>query len=189
MTQLTAVLILLIYWQEYVQPPFLANNVNIHFALRSKHKPITVYCWHKYGVRAECESFIGAFLKSRKATISFVMSVRPSGTTRPPMDEFSWNLHLSIFRKYAQKIPSVTARQTTDDNTTRRMRFACCITKVTDTHSEYVILIAFPRPQWLRERTSMIRLHVHCLSCLSYNKHHLHSVLCCRRLSLHYTAC
>jgi hypothetical protein len=37
----------------------------------------------------------------------------------------------------------------------RRMRFACWITKATDTHSEYVILIAFPRQQWLRERASV----------------------------------
>jgi hypothetical protein len=46
-----------------------------------------------------------------------------------------------------------TARQATDDNIIRRMRFACRITKATDTHSEYVILITFPRQQWLRERT------------------------------------
>jgi hypothetical protein len=44
------------------------------------------------------------------------------------------------------------ARQTTDDNITWRMRFACWITKVPDTHSEYVIRTAFPRQQWLRER-------------------------------------
>jgi len=30
------------------------------------------------------------------------------------------------------------------DNTKKRMRFARWITKATDTHSEYVILIAFP---------------------------------------------
>jgi len=71
----------------------------------------------------------------RKATISYVMSVRPSGTTRLPLDEFSRNLHLSIFRKYVEKFQNVTAGQTTDYNTTRRMRFACCITKVTDTHT------------------------------------------------------
>jgi hypothetical protein len=47
------------------------------------------------------------------------------------------------------------------------MRIACCITKATGTHSEYVILIAFPRQQWLRERASMLRLYVHCLSCLT----------------------
>jgi hypothetical protein len=50
-----------------------------------------------------------------------------------------------------------TARQATDDNIIRRMRLACRITKATDTHSVYVILIAFPQQQWLRERVSMLR--------------------------------
>jgi hypothetical protein len=47
----------------------------------------------------------------------------------------------------------------------RHMRFVCWITKATDTHLEYsyVILIAFPRQQWLRERASMSRLYVRCL--------------------------
>jgi hypothetical protein len=49
------------------------------------------------------------------------------------------------------------ARQATDDNIIRRMRFACWITKATDTHSEYVILIAVPWQQWLRERASILR--------------------------------
>jgi hypothetical protein len=49
------------------------------------------------------------------------------------------------------------ARQATDDNTIRRMRFACWITKATDLHSEYVILIDFARQQWLRERASVLR--------------------------------
>jgi len=37
-----------------------------------------------------------------------------------------------------------------------RMRIACWITKATNTHthSQYVILTAFPRQQWLRERAS-----------------------------------
>jgi hypothetical protein len=51
-----------------------------------------------------------------------------------------------------------TARQATDDNIIQRMRFAYWITKATDTHSEYVILIAFPRQKWLCERASMLRL-------------------------------
>ena len=50
-----------------------------------------------------------------------------------------------------------TARQATDDNIVRRMRFACWITKATDTHSVCVILIAFARQQWLRERASILR--------------------------------
>jgi hypothetical protein len=49
------------------------------------------------------------------------------------------------------------AGQATAGNTIRRMRFACWITKATDTHSEYVILIAFPRQQRLRERALMLR--------------------------------
>jgi hypothetical protein len=49
-----------------------------------------------------------------------------------------------------------TARQATDDNIIRRMRFARWVTKATDTHPEYVILIAFPRQQWLRERASLL---------------------------------
>jgi hypothetical protein len=37
-----------------------------------------------------------------------------------------------------------------------RMRVACWITKDTDTHSEYVTLIAFPLRQWLQERASKL---------------------------------
>jgi len=35
------------------------------------------------------------------------------------------------------------ARQATEDNITRRMHLACWMTETIDTHSEYVILIAF----------------------------------------------
>jgi hypothetical protein len=45
------------------------------------------------------------------------------------------------------------------------MRFACWITKATDTHTEYVILIALPRQQWLRERATMLRyIYIACFS-------------------------
>ena len=49
------------------------------------------------------------------------------------------------------------AGQTTDDNTTRSIRFACWMTKATETHSEYDMLIAFILQQWLHERASMLR--------------------------------
>jgi hypothetical protein len=45
------------------------------------------------------------------------------------------------------------------------MRSACWVTNATDTHSEYVILIAFPPQQWWREGTSRLRLYVRCLTC------------------------
>jgi hypothetical protein len=57
-----------------------------------------------------------------------------------------------------------TARQATDDNIIRRMRFACCITKATETHSEYVILIAFTRQQLLRDNVPLLRYtYIACL--------------------------
>jgi hypothetical protein len=37
------------------------------------------------------------------------------------------------------------------------MRIACWILKATNTHSEYVIFIAFPLQQWLIEPASMLR--------------------------------
>ena len=46
------------------------------------------------------------------------------------------------------------AGQATHDNITRRMRIACWAPKATNTHSEYVILIAFPLQQWLQESPS-----------------------------------
>jgi hypothetical protein len=38
-----------------------------------------------------------------------------------------------------------------------RLRIACWIPKATNTHSEYVILIAFQLQQWLHNRASMLR--------------------------------
>jgi hypothetical protein len=38
-----------------------------------------------------------------------------------------------------------------------RMHIACWVTQATDTHSEYVILTAFPLQQKLHERASMVR--------------------------------
>ena len=44
------------------------------------------------------------------------------------------------------------------------MRIACWAPKATNTHSEYVILIAFPLQQWLYERASKLRYtYIGCL--------------------------
>ena len=46
-----------------------------------------------------------------------------------------------------------------------RMRVSCWIPEATDTHSEYVISIAFPLPQRLHERASMWRYtYIGCLA-------------------------
>jgi hypothetical protein len=64
-----------------------------------------------------------------------------------------------------------------NDHIILRMRVACSITKVTDTHSEYEILIAFSWKQWLRERASILLLHVHCL-CSSFSVQYFIANIC-----------
>jgi hypothetical protein len=54
--------------------------------------------------------------------------------------------------------------QATDVNRTRRMRIACWIPKAAYTHSQYVVLIAFPLQQWLHGHASMLRYR--CIDCL-----------------------
>jgi hypothetical protein len=54
------------------------------------------------------------------------------------------------------------AGQATDGNIIRRMRIECWITEATDKHREYVILTAFPRQQWLRERAGYT--HIVCVA-------------------------
>jgi hypothetical protein len=49
------------------------------------------------------QQFLGAFAKLRKTIISFVMSVRPHGTTRLPLDRFSWNLIFAYFSKICEE--------------------------------------------------------------------------------------
>jgi len=46
------------------------------------------------------------------------------------------------------------------------MHSARGITKSTKTHTEYLILIAFPLQQWLQNCASLISLYVHCVSCI-----------------------
>jgi hypothetical protein len=48
-----------------------------------------------------------------------------------------------------------TAGQAIDN--IRHMRVACWVPKATNTHSEYVVLIAFPLQQWLHESASLLR--------------------------------
>ena len=50
----------------------------------------------------------------------------------------------------------------------RRMHFACWITKATNTHSEYIILIAFHLQQWLRGICCNVTFYVQWPSCYGY---------------------
>jgi hypothetical protein len=79
------------------------------------------------------------------------------------------------------------ARQATDDNITRRMRFTCWITKATDTHSEYVIPIAFPQQLVTRTRLN-VTLYVRCLSCLPFLQANVLTLLFHKAYSIHPSA-
>ena len=68
----------------------------------------------------------------------------------------------AVYEKMSKNIVQPDGPQ----DTTRRMRIACCIPEATNTHSEYVIIIAFPQQQWLHEHTSILRYtYVHCMYC------------------------
>jgi len=45
--------------------------------------------------------------------------------------------------------------RSTDDKIIRCVRFSSRVTEATDTQSEYIIFIALPLLQWLRERASV----------------------------------
>jgi len=66
------------------------------------------------------------------------------------------------FMRYVEKYCS--AEEITDENTLRCMHFACWVIQITNAHLDYVLLIAFPRQQPLRESASVLRLYVYCLS-------------------------
>ena len=48
----------------------------------------------------------------------------------------------------------VTAGQASDDS--MALRVVCWVTEGTDTHSYYLMLIAFPRQRWLCERSAVL---------------------------------
>jgi len=57
------------------------------------------------------------------------------------------------------------ASQVTDDNIIWPLRISCQMFNARDTHSEYLLLIAFPRQEMIRERASILRLNLHSQSC------------------------
>jgi hypothetical protein len=63
-----------------------------------------------------------------------------------------------------------------------RFRIACWMSKITDTHLEYVILNAFAQQQFLHERATMLRYtYIACLVSLMD--------ACHRQVSIQYGAC
>jgi hypothetical protein len=59
---------------------------------------------NRYSAGQAISGLLGLFAALRKATISFVMSVRQHRTTRFPLDGFYEILHLRVVRKSVEKI-------------------------------------------------------------------------------------
>jgi hypothetical protein len=55
------------------------------------------------------------------------------------------------------------------------MRIACCITKITDTHSEYVILVEFSTVKVGTRKFLTVKLHY--ISCLSLHNNNINNYL------------
>ena len=95
---------------------------------------------------------------SKNPQISNFMKIRPVG------DELlQANGQTGRLVKANSRFP-----QATDDGIIRRVPFACWIHKTTNTHSEYVILIAFPWQQEVMLIRLSVTLYVHCLSCWNW---------------------
>jgi hypothetical protein len=56
-------------------------------------------------------------------------------------------------------------RQVICDSVKQRIRFACWLSNAADTHSEYVILMAVARKQWLSESEIILLLYLNRVSC------------------------
>jgi hypothetical protein len=79
-----------------------------------------------------------------KTKTRILCSIPPSLPENPAVYEIMWKSF-------------VEPGQATEDDIVRRMRIACWITKATNTHSEYVTLIAVPLQQRLHEDASTSR--------------------------------
>jgi hypothetical protein len=135
---------------------FSENLVNIQISLKSDNNNGTLH-------KDLCTfMIISRWILFRKRNVSN-KSCRQNQNTH-----FMFNI---FFRKSCRLWDTVKkygrARHVTDNNIIQRMRFACCITKATDTHSRahththiHTLRICntycFPRQQWLRERASML---------------------------------
>jgi len=67
--------------------------------------------------------------------------------------------------RYCMGAGNGTGRYATDQNTIRYLRNACWLHKATNTHLEYIIIIALSRQQSVRERALL--LHYTFIDCLA----------------------
>jgi hypothetical protein len=87
---------------------------------------------------------------------------------------------MNFFRKLSHLWDNVEkygkVRQATDGNIIRRLRFAFLVSKAAHIHPEYVILITFPRQQWLHLRASLLR-YVYIARLVTVSRHTLNCLV------------
>ena len=92
-----------------------------------------------------------------------------SGIRVVPCGQTGMTKLIVTFRNLANA-PKITVKPGRPQMTKRPMPIACWVTKATGTYTEYVIIIAFPRQQWLYERTLMLRYtYIACLVCIVFS--------------------
>ena len=133
------------YWTDFHEIQVLFENLQREIQVRLKSDTSSAL----FALRPKCICVIIAF---------WTALIRRSASDRTCRETQISCRFWDIVEKYGR------AGQATDDDIIRRMRFACWITMDTSTHSEYLIVNAFSRQQWLRERVSL--LHYTYIACL-----------------------
>jgi hypothetical protein len=134
---------------EKTQVPLKSGNYNVHLTWRSMY--IYGNTWINFSDNERC-------LRKKVAEEKTHILCSITFSENRAIYEMMWKNMVEPER------PQITIR---------RMRTASWITNVTDTHSEYVILIAFPLQQRLRERASVSRhTYIACLVNFCNNAQH-----------------
>jgi hypothetical protein len=128
---------------EKIQVSIQSDENNGYFALRP------IYIFHYISLSPSQDDNVTEKLKEKlKRHILCLITLFFENST---VYEMTWKNIVETYR------PQMTKR---------RMSIACWMTKATDTHSEYVKLIAFPQQRWLYEGASVLRYTY--LACLVY---------------------
>ena len=109
------------------------------------------------------------FLIASRSVLFRMRNVSDKSCRENPKTHFVFTFFFPENRAVCETMWKNTVQPDSPRTTIRRMRFACWIPKATNTHSEYVILIAFPLQQWLHEHASMLRYSYSYTACLVDN--------------------
>jgi hypothetical protein len=108
-----------------------ASNINRMLSITLRHPMLLKFC---ILCSFSSTAFVGNFTELRKATVSFVVTVLLSAWYNSVPTGRIFMKFTSCYLWDNVEIYG-TVRHATDDNTIQHMRFACCISKATNTQS------------------------------------------------------